>query len=92
MYEGEVMNMEICYRYEGYQKGLVDAKRTGGKINKRYVDNYLNDETQSLSIEDSSEFIKGWHEGFADAVRMALNMMVQKEGLVKSQIYEVGLN
>jgi hypothetical protein len=88
MYEGEVMNMEICYRYEGYQKGLVDAKRTGGK----YVDNYLNDETQSLSIEDSSKFIKGWHEGFADAVRMALNMMVQKEGLVKSQIYEVGLN
>jgi hypothetical protein len=45
-----------------------------------------------LSIEDSSEFIKGWHEGFADAVRMALNMMVQKEGLVKSQIYEAGLN
>ena len=79
-------------RDDGYQKGFVDGRRTGGKIKKSYIDNFLKYETQSLSIEDSSEFIKGWHKGFADAVRMALNMMVQKEGLVKSQIYEVGLN
>ena len=79
-------------RDDGYQKGFVDGRRTGGKIKKSYIDNFLKYETQSLSIENSSEFIKGWHKGFADAVRMALNMMVQKEGLVKSQIYEVGLN
>ena len=79
-------------RDDGYQKGFVDGRRTGGKIKKSYIDNFLKYETQSLSIEDSSEFIKGWHEGFANAVRVTLNMMVQKEGLVKSQIYEVGLN
>ena len=79
-------------RDDGYQKGFVDGRRTGGKIKKSYIDDFLKYETQSLSIEDSSEFIKGWHEGFADAVRMALNMMVQKEGLVKSQINEVDLN
>ena len=79
-------------RDDWYQKGFVDGRRTGGEIKKSYIDNFLKYETQSLSIEDSSEFIKGWHEGFADAVRMALNMMVQKEGLVKGQIYEVGLN
>jgi len=79
-------------RDDGYQKGFVDGRRTGGKIKKSYIDNFLKYETQSLSIENSLEFIKGWHKGFADAVRMALNMMVQKEGLVKSQINEVGLN
>ena len=79
MYEGEVMNMEICYRYEGYQKGLVDAKRTGGKINKRYVDNYLNDETQSLATNDSLEFMKAWHEGFADGVIGTINKMVKRK-------------
>ncbi len=86
------MDSKKHFRDDGYQKGLVDGRRTGGKIKKSYIDNFLKYETQSLSIEDSSEFIKGWHEGFADAVRMALNMMVQKEGLVKSQIYKAGLN
>ena len=86
------MEIKNDYRQDGYQKGFVDGRRTGGKIKKSYIDYFLKDETQSLSTGDSSEFIKGWHEGFADAVRMALNMMVQKEGLVKSQINEVDLN
>jgi hypothetical protein len=86
------MDSKNHFRDDGYQKGFVDGRRTGGKIKKSYIDNFLKYETQSLSIENSSEFIKGWHKGFADAVRMALNMMVQKEGLVKSQINEVGLN
>ncbi len=90
MYEGEVMNMELCYRDEGYQKGLVEAKRTGGKINKRYVNNYLNDETQSLSTKDSLEFMKAWHEGFADGVIGAISNMVKQEGLVINQIYDLG--
>ena len=89
MYEGEVMNMEICYRDEGYQKGLVEAKRTGGKINKRYVDNYLNDETQSLSTKDSLEFMKAWNEGFADGVIRVTNNMVTKEGLLNNHIYKL---
>ena len=86
------MDSKNHFRDDGYQKGFVDGRRTGGKIKKSYIDNFLKYETQSLSIENSSEFIKGWHMGFADAVRMELNMMVQKEGLVKRQINEVGLN
>jgi hypothetical protein len=86
MYEGEVMNREIFYKHEGYQKGLIEGKRTGGKVNKRYVDNYLNDETQNLCTKDSLEFMKAWHEGFADGVIGLINNMVMQEGLVKNQI------
>jgi len=86
MCEGEVMNREILYKHEGYQKGLIEGKRTGGKVNKRYVDNYLNDETQNLCTKDSLEFMKAWHEGFADGVIGLINNMVMQEGLVKNQI------
>ena len=77
-------------RQDGYHKGFVDGRRTGGKINKSYIDNFLKDETQSLSNENSSEFIEGWYEGFTDAVRRELNMMVKQEGLVKNQTYDFG--
>ena len=81
--------MEIIndYRQDGYQKGLVEGKRTGGKVNKRYVENCLNDETQSLCSKDSLAFMKAWHEGFADGVIGLLDNMVKQEGLVKNQIY-----
>jgi hypothetical protein len=83
--------MEITsdYRHDGYQKGFVEAKRTGGKVNKRYVDNCLNDETQSLCTKDSLEFMKAWHEGFADGVIGLLSNMVKQEGLLKNQIYNL---
>jgi len=83
------MEIKSDYRQDGYQKGFVEAKRTGGKIKKRYVDNCLKDETQSLATKDSLEFMKAWHEGFADGVIGALNMMVKKEGLLKNQIYNL---
>ena len=81
------MEIRSDYRQDGYQKGFIEGKRTGGKVNKRYVDNCLNDETQSLCSKDSFEFIKAWHEGFADGVIGLLDNMVNQEGLVKNQIY-----
>jgi len=85
---GGKMEIRSDYRQDGYQKGFVDGRRTGGKIKKSYIDNFLKDETQSLSTENSSEFIEGWYEGFTDAVRRGLNMMVKQEGLVKNQTYD----
>ena len=81
------MEIKSDYRHDGYQKGFIEGKRTGGKVNKKYVDNCLNDETQSLCSKDSLEFMKAWHEGFADGVIGLLDNMVKQEGLVKNQIY-----
>ena len=81
------MDIRSDYKHDGYQKGLIEGKRTGGKVNKKYVDNCLNDETQSLSTKDSLEFMKAWNEGFADGVIGLLDNMVKQEGLVKNQIY-----
>ncbi len=80
------MEIKSDYRQDGYQKGFVEGKRTGGKVTKRYVNNYLNDETQNLCTKDSLEFMKAWHEGFADGVIGLLNNMVKEEGLLKKQI------
>ncbi len=81
------MEIRSDYRQDGYQKGFIEGKRTGGKVNKKYVENCLNDETQSLCSKDSLEFIKAWHDGFADGVIGLLDNMVKQEGLVKNQIY-----
>ncbi len=80
------MEIRSDYSHDGYQKGLIEGKRTGGKVNKKYLDNCLNDETQSLCSKDSLEFMKAWHEGFADGVIGLLDNMVKQEGLVKNQI------
>ena len=84
------MEIKSDYRQDGYQKGLVEGKRTGGKVNKRYVENYLNDETQNFSTKDSVEFMKAWQEGFADGVIGLISNMVKQEDLVKNQIYDLG--
>ena len=81
------MEIKSDYRHDGYQKGLIEGKRTGGKVNKKYVVNCLNNETQSLCSKDSLEFMKAWHKGFADGVIGLLDNMVNQEGLVKNQIY-----
>jgi len=80
------MDSKRDYRQDGYHKGFTDGKRTGGKINKTYVENYLKDQTQSLSPEDSLEFMKAWHEGFADGVIGVINNMETKEVLLKYQM------
>jgi hypothetical protein len=83
------MDSKKLYSQDGYQKGLIEGKRTGGKVNKKYVDNYLNDETQSLCSKDALEFMKAWHKGFADGVLGLLDNMVKQEGLVKNRIYNL---
>jgi hypothetical protein len=83
------MDDRIDYRQEGYRKGFIDGRRTGGKVNKTYVDNYLKDETQSLSTKDSLEFMKAWNEGFADGVIRVTRNMVTKEGLLNNHIYKL---
>jgi hypothetical protein len=83
------MDNRIDYRQEGYHKGFIDGRRTGGKVNNTYVDNYLKNETQSLSTKDSLEFMKAWNEGFADGVIRVTNNMVTKEGLLNNHIYKL---
>ena len=83
------MDSRIDFRQDGYHKGFIDGRRTGGKVNNTYVDNYLKDETQNLSTKNSLEFRQAWHEGFADGVIGAINNMVKKEGLLKNHISEV---
>jgi hypothetical protein len=80
------MDNRIDYRQEGYHKGFIDGRRTGGKVNNTYVDNYLKDETQNLSTKDSLEFMKAWNEGFADGVIRVTSNMVTKEGLLNNHI------
>jgi hypothetical protein len=79
------MEIKSDYRQDGYQMGFVEGKRTGGKVTKRYVDNYLNDETQNLCTKDSLEFMKAWQEGFADGVIRLTSNMVKQGGLLKNQ-------
>ena len=83
------MDSRRHYKQDGYNKGFVAGRRTGGKVKKAYMDNFLKDETQNLSTKDSSEFTEGWHEGFADGVIGLINNMVNKEGLIKNPIYEL---
>ena len=83
------MNSRKLYRHDGYQKGFGDGRRTGGKVKELYINNLLKDETQSLSIENSMEFIKGWQEGFAEAVRGIISDMVERDFFSAESTYEV---
>ena len=82
------MDKKEFYRDDGYQKGFIEAKRTGGKVRKKYVDNYMKTETQNLSSIYSVEFIKGWHEGFADGVAELLSKLIMKDDFGLSYICE----
>ncbi|MFC1837417.1 hypothetical protein ACFLYW_01895 [Thermodesulfobacteriota bacterium] len=87
------MNNEGYYRDLGYQQGLADGKRTGGKIKKKYIENLFRSETQYLSNQESQVYKMGWQEGFTDAVRDAIQSMVLKENCFKKhldKVYGVG--
>jgi hypothetical protein len=77
------------YRQDGYQKGFDDGRRTGGKVKKTYIDNFFKIETQCLSSSDSKEFVKGWQEGFTEAVRGVISNMVKKEDFKMIHINEI---
>ena len=92
------MDSRKLYRQDGYQKGFDDGRRTEGKVKEVYINNLLKNETQSLSTENSMEFIKGWQEGFATALSgIVSNMMVKEMFFDEStnedeSIYELVLN
>jgi hypothetical protein len=92
------MDSRKLYRQDGYRKGFDDGRRTEGKLNKVYINNLLKNETQSLSSENSMAFIKGWQEGFTEAVSgIVSNLMVKEFFFDEStcedeSIYEIALN
>ena len=77
------------HRHEGYQQGFSDGKRTGGKINKKYVVNILKTQTQNLSNEESQDYKIGWQDGFTEAVNGVIKSMVLKESCLISQLDEL---
>jgi hypothetical protein len=77
------MDNKKRYNQDGYHKGFVDGRRTGGKIKKAYIENFLKDETRNLSHDESFEFMKGWQDGFTDGVRGLINKMMNKKDLLK---------
>jgi hypothetical protein len=80
------MNKGNWHRHAGYQKGFNDGKRTGGKINKRYVEDLLKTETQDLLNEEALDYKTGWQDGFTDAVnRVIKSMVLQEEGTIPIQ-------
>jgi len=83
------MEKERLYRQDGYQKGFDEARRTGGKIRRIYLDNYMKTETKNLSTIYSMEFIKGWYEGFTDGVAELMSKLVKKDDFWRDHIYEV---
>jgi hypothetical protein len=76
------------YRQDGYQRGFDDGKRTEGKIKEVYVTNLLKNETQSLSTENSMEFIKGWQEGFTEAVSGIVSNKIEMETFFDESTYQ----
>ena len=79
------MKIRIDYRIEGYQDGLIDAKRTGGRVSQKYTTNLFKCKAQELTPDDSCMYVKGWKDGFADGIRVTLKKMVHKDGVVKRQ-------
>lgn len=73
------MNREKCCKHAGYEQGVVDGKRTRGKINKRYLENLFESETQDLSEQESVLYKMGWQDGFVDAVRGTIKKTVRQE-------------
>jgi len=83
------MNREHFYDHEGYQQGLLDGKRTGGKIKKEYLDNLLKSATQNLSNEESRRYETGWHDGFIDAVSSLLKNKAVQESYFMYEVIEL---
>lgn len=73
-------------RLAGYQKGLEDARKTGGKITQENIDRYLNAEARKLSCDHSKEFIEGWYKGFNDGVGEVICKLATSDDFWKNNI------
>jgi hypothetical protein len=83
------MKTDKYYRHAGYEQGLVDGKRTNGKIKKKYVQNLFKSETQNLSEQESLMYKMGWQDGFVDSVRKILQNKVKQEDFFEKQLNEL---
>ena len=86
------MDKESLYRQDGYQKGFDEARRTGGKVRKKYIDNCMKTETKNLPTRYSMEFIKGWYEGFTDGIAEVMSKLIKKDDFWGNHIYEIVKN
>lgn len=84
------MNQLKGYKNEGYQQGLTDALRKGGKIASKYTVSLFAYKTQNLSKEHSVEYISGWHDGYTDGLANIFNKLLQNESTTKNHFQ--GLN
>ena len=75
------MSKESYHKQEGYRQGIMDGKRTGGRITKRYMENMFSSETNHLSHEEAAEYKIGWQDGFTDTVNKAMKSVIEKENL-----------
>jgi hypothetical protein len=82
------MDNRDYYEQDGYQKGFDEARRTGGKVRKKYIDNYIKTETRNLPTIYAREFIKGWDKGFTDGVTKIMSRLVKKDDFWGSHICE----
>ena len=83
------MNSEKNYKDAGYEKGFEDGRVTRGKINKKYLECLLKSKTQDLSNQESLLYKNGWQDGFADAIRGAIQNMVVEGDLIKEHIDKI---
>ena len=84
------MDERDYYEQDGYQKGFNEARRTGGNVRKKYIDNYIKTETKNLSTIYSREFVKGWDKGFTDGLAEVISSLVKRDDFWGNHIYEVG--
>ena len=81
------MDISEFYKQDGYQKGLDDAKRTGGNLRQERIDKYLHYETKKLSTTLSRAFIEGWYTGFKDGVEEIELKSIKKDPFWKNHIF-----
>ena len=83
------MDSKMDYRQEGYQQGYKDAKRSSGKISPKYRDSLFESNKNNLTSEESSEFITGWHDGFADYMAEIFRRIVHEDGLATKYLSDL---
>ena len=81
------MDISEFYRQDGYHKGLLDAKRTGGNLRQERIAQYLHCETQKLSVTLSRAFIEGWYAGFKDGIEKIELESIKKDLFWKNHIF-----
>jgi len=83
------MSDEKGHKHAGFEQGFLDGKRTRGKINKKYIENLFESETQNLSEQESLLYRLGWQDGFEEAVRGSLKKIIKQENFFEKQLDKI---